>query len=91
MLTNANEYGFGEAHDGYTVQNASAALRGETWTAILFVNNFADKYAKTSAHSSREFIELLLAANEDPVNASRESKDVLPPWMFGQRLNYKVE
>ena len=91
VLTRTGKRGNGEALDGYVVQNASATLLGDNWTATLFVDNLANKYAETSARQTRAFVRQLTDAGNGPVAVRRYYKDVLAPRMFGLRFSFALD
>ncbi len=91
VLTRAGKRGAGEALGGYVVQDASATLLAENWSATLFVDNLANRYAETSARQTRAFVRQLTDQGEGPVNVRRYYKDVLAPRMFGLRFSMDLD
>lgn len=81
--------GSGITLDGFAIQNVSATLNGDDWTATLFVNNLFDEYAETAARNTPLYNQVVADDNGDPVYARSFYTSVLPPRAIGVRFTRK--
>jgi iron complex outermembrane receptor protein len=89
ILTRVGERNNGEALPGFAVHNLSVALSGERWTATLYSQNLANKYAKTGTRQDASYIRKVPTGDPNGFDMRRYFHNVLRPRTIGLDLRWR--